>query len=374
MKNIAIIGSTGSIGTQTLDVVRANPDKFRVIALCAGNNAELLLAQANEFKPRFIGIANESLYEKIRGYDGETACGEKVLEITASYNDVDLACVSVVGMVGLRAVFSAINSGKDVALSNKESLVAAGELVMRTARERGVNILPVDSEHSAIWQCLRAGNENEVKRIILTASGGAFRGKTTQFLKTVTPQQAVKHPNWSMGKKITVDSATMMNKGLEIIEARWLFDNENIDYIIHPQSIIHSMVEFVDGAIIAQMSQPDMKLPIMLALSYPQRISINAPQKSIFNETLQFLQPNENVFPMPKYAREALKIGGNAPCTLNAANEVAVDLFLHDKIKFTDIFDIAEKSLSYNVISNPSLKDVYETYSAVTKKIYAEYS
>lgn len=347
MTGVCVLGSTGSIGVQTLNVVRRNPDRFRVVALVCGGNAELLAKQANEFRPVFVGISDKSKLDFLRGainYDCEICADPKAQEIAASLCETDVVVAAVVGLKGLRGVLSAINSGKKVALANKETLVACGEYVMRLAKEKNVPILPVDSEHSAVFQCLECGRKADLRRIILTASGGPFRGRTRAELGGITPEQAVRHPNWSMGRKISVDSATMMNKGLEIIEARWLFDTVNVDYIIQPDSIIHSMVEFDDGSIIAQIAEPTMELPISYALTYPERVSCGIPPFD-FSKDIRFFVPDEVNFPMPAYAKRALEAGGTMPAILNAANEAAVELFFNGVIGFTDIFDVARKAI-----------------------------
>lgn len=375
MKNLAIIGSTGSIGTQVLNVVRAYPDKFKVVALSANSNVQLLAEQAKEFLPKIIGIADQKYYNQLLSF--KTGCtvvsGATALEDCITFSKPDLSVISVVGMCGLKSVVASIENNIDVALANKESLVSGGEMVMKLAKKHNVKILPIDSEHSAVWQTLLSGKKADLKRIILTASGGAYYNKTLAELKNITPEQAVKHPNWNMGKKISVDCSTMMNKGLEIIEARWLFDTFNIDYIIHPQSIIHSMVEFNDGAIIAQLSSPNMELPIQLALTYPDRLK-NDVKPWDFSKSLTFSQPNEELFPLPKLAKYALKCGGNMPCILNAANEAAVALFLNSKISFLDISSVIEKELSSSIcINSPSLNDIYETHNNVFNKVSREH-
>ncbi|MDE6398848.1 MAG: 1-deoxy-D-xylulose-5-phosphate reductoisomerase, partial [Clostridiales bacterium] len=312
MKRIAILGSTGFIGTQALQIIEKYPDRFRAVALTANDNAELLAAQAKKFCPDYVGICNENKYDLLqRNVTCRTGCGVECLTEAASV-DCDIVLAAVVGCAGLHGVLAAIEHGRTVALANKESLVAAGELVTDLARNKGVTLLPVDSEHSAIWQCLHSGNRADVRRLILTASGGPFYNADPAMLKNVTPAQAVNHPTWRMGKKISTDSATMMNKGLEIIEARWLFDTDAIDYVIHPQSIVHSMVEFTDGAVIAQLSMPDMRLPIQLAFTYPERIPSATPPLQF--DTLTFLSPKEDLFPLPALAKRSLHMGGNATC------------------------------------------------------------
>ena len=374
MKRISIIGSTGSIGTQALQVIKQHSDRFEVAALTANTDAELLLLQAEEFSPSFVGVCSESAYPTIRNLPMETGCGKECL-LRAATIDCDIVLVAVVGLAGLACVLAALNAGKTVALANKEPLVAAGALVTARAKEKKATLLPVDSEHSAIWQCLRGENPREVKRLLLTASGGPFYTYTKEALRTVTPQQAVQHPKWKMGKKISVDSATMMNKGLELIEARWLFDCENVDYIIHPQSIIHSMVEFIDGATLAQLSYPDMRLPIQLAFSYPERIPLSLPPLFPTLRTLEFLPPKEDLFPLPALAKACLQRGGTAPCVLNAANEAAVALFLDGRIGFTDIAKIVDRTLGgATVLPHPTEEEIYATHEEVYTKLMTDYN
>ncbi len=322
VKNVVILGSTGSIGVQTLNIIRRNPDKFNVVGLTANTDTELLYKQAKEFSPELVGITDtaaaknaEKAFEKL---SIKTVVGKDALTAAAKLKSADTVVVAVVGMCGLESVLAAAECGKNIALANKESLVSGGELVMKAVAEKGVSLLPIDSEHSAVWQALR-GEKRNLKRIILTASGGSFFGLTKQEMRDITPERATRHPNWSMGKKITVDCSTMMNKGLEIIEARWLFDTENIDYVIHRESIIHSMVEYADGSIIAQMSAPNMELPIALALSYPDRLE-NDLKKFEFDKNLTFSEPDEENFPLPKIEKQCMSVGGTAPCVMNAAN------------------------------------------------------
>ena len=377
MIGIAILGSTGSVGVQTLNVVRRNPDKFRVVALVCGGNAELLAEQANEFRPDFVGISDKTKLGELSGaldYKCEVCADPSAQQIAASLPGVDTVVAAVVGLRGLSGVLAAIRAHKKVALANKETLVACGEYVMRLAKEKEVPILPVDSEHSAVFQCLEAGKHSEVRRIILTASGGSFRGKTLEELKSVTPEQAVKHPNWSMGKKISVDSATMMNKGLEIIEARWLFDTDKIDYVIQPESIIHSMVEFRDGSIIAQIAKPTMELPIAYALTYPDREESEIPPFD-FTKDIRFFAPDEKNFPLPTLAKRALKEGGTAPAILNAANEAAVELFLNKKIGFTDIFDIVGNALeTEKATSYSSEEEIIEIHERIVTGVFDRFN
>ncbi|WP_235436136.1 1-deoxy-D-xylulose-5-phosphate reductoisomerase [Gottschalkia purinilytica] len=368
LKNISILGSTGSIGTQSLDVVRNNKG-FKVVALSTNTNIELLEKQALEFKPKIVAVANEYkgkiLKDRLKGHNIKVEIGMNGLISVATEQTADVVITSVVGMVGLLPTLEAIKCGKTIALANKETLVTAGEIVIEEARKEGVNIIPVDSEHSAIFQCLQSGKYEEIEKIILTASGGPFRGKNKQFLEKVTKEDALKHPNWSMGKKITIDSATLMNKGLEVIEAKWLFniDVDMIDVVVHPQSIVHSMVEFRDGSIIAQMGAPDMKVPIQYALTYPDRLS-NDVNKLKLTEvgTLSFEPPSTKDFPCLQLAIEAIKIGGTMPAVLNAVNEIAVDMFLNDKIRFLDIPCIIEKLMGlHKTIKKPSLEEIIQS-------------
>lgn len=367
MKKIAVLGCTGSIGTQTLDVVRNNRDEYRIVGLSCGSSVEELAKQAIEFDCLTVGVADESKREQLRALlpNAKVFCGVDAL--TQVMSDADVAVVAVVGMIGLKAVLAALEAGKTVALANKESLVAGGAAVT-AALKRGGRILPVDSEHSAVWQCLQG--EKAFKRIILTASGGPFYFTPTDELASVTPERAVAHPNWRMGKKISVDSATMMNKGLEIIEARWLFDTLNIDYVIHPESVVHSMVEFADGSIKAQACAPDMRMPIQYALSYPEHAKREYKPLSL-PLGLRFLPPDETRFPAPKLARQAIECGGTAATVLNAANEAAVRLFLERKISFMDIVKIAERALNEESFDGDvSVGNIFETHNRVYGKIY----
>jgi 1-deoxy-D-xylulose-5-phosphate reductoisomerase len=344
MKGIAIIGSTGSIGTQALDVVRAHPDQFSVQVLTANSNAQMLIQQAIEFMPTAVVIVAENQYqfvkESLAHLPIEVFSGSTALLHVVTYPSIHIVLTATVGFSGLEPTIAAIKAGKDIALANKETLVVAGHIVMPLAAKHGVRIIPVDSEHSAIYQCLVGEELNPIESIILTASGGPFRGFTKQQLEVVTPQQALKHPNWSMGNKITIDSATLMNKGLEVIEARWLFDvpSAHIQVVVHPQSIVHSMVVFQDGSVKAQLGLPDMKLPIQYALAFPTRLSNTFPRADFAAlSTLTFLAPDYSNFPCLNLAFTVLEIGGSAPCILNAANEIAVTRFLSGQISFTDI-------------------------------------
>ncbi len=352
MKNIAILGSTGSIGTQTLEVIAANPLHFKVEVLTAGRNAELLARQALEFKPNAVVIESSEKYEWLKGIlfpEGiKVYCGMDALCDVVQMENIDIVLTALVGFSGLRPTMKAIDAGKYIALANKETLVVAGELVTKAANEKGVNLYPVDSEHSAIFQCLAGEFHNKIEKIYLTASGGPFRGKTADELRHVTKAQALKHPNWNMGAKITIDSASMMNKGLEVIEAKWLFalNPSQIDVIVHPQSIIHSIVQFEDGSMKAQMGLPDMKLPIQYALSYPSRYNTAFPRFDFNNyASFTFEKPDFRTFRNLGLAFDAMSRGGNAPCVLNAANEVAVQSFLDDQITFAKMPDLIEKCL-----------------------------
>lgn len=352
-RRIAILGSTGSIGVQALEVIEEHPHLFTAEVLTAGNNADLLIAQALKFKPNVVVIGNEQAYEKVKDAlfsEGiKVYTGEKALQSVVQMDTVDIVLTALVGFAGLQPTMAAIEAGKPIALANKETLVVAGELITAAAAQRGINIYPVDSEHSAIFQCWVGEFHNPLEKIILTASGGPFRGKTRSELHTVTKANALKHPNWTMGAKITIDSATLMNKGLEVIEAKWLFNLEpnQIDVIVHPQSIIHSMLQFEDGSIKAQMGLPDMKLPIQYALGYPQRIANNFPRFNFVNyPQLTFEAPDKTTFRALQLAFDVLEAGKTAPCILNAANEIAVAAFLEDKIGFLQIAELVEETLN----------------------------
>lgn len=351
-KNIAILGSTGSIGTQALEVIRAFPDCFRATVLTANSRYEELIQQALEFKPLAVLILEEDWCETVKQalepQGIAVHAGQEALSEIVQMEEIDVVLNAIVGSAGLRPTVKAIEKGKDIALANKETLVVAGELIMALAKTHGVRMLPVDSEHSAIFQCLVGENTNPMEKIYLTASGGPFRGKTRAELSTVSKAQALRHPNWEMGAKITIDSASLMNKGLEVIEAKWLFDLavDQIDVIVHPQSIVHSIVQFEDGSMKAQMGLPDMKLPIQYALSYPQRLSNNFPRFNFLDyPEMTFEKPDTQTFRNLELAYEALRAGGDRPCVLNAANEVAVEAFLREEISFLGMSDIIEETL-----------------------------
>ncbi|BAV04712.1 1-deoxy-D-xylulose 5-phosphate reductoisomerase [Filimonas lacunae] len=368
-KRIAIFGSTGSIGTQALQVIAANADKFTAEVLTAHTNDELLIKQALQFNPNIVVIADESKYVKVKEALASTSikvfAGEKALDEVAAMNCYDLMLAAIVGYAGLRPTLQALENGKPVALANKETLVVAGDIVMQKALEKKVPLIPVDSEHSAIFQCLVGEGRNKIEKVILTASGGPFLGKKPNFLVNVKRDHALQHPNWSMGAKISVDSATLMNKGLEMIEAKWLFNlqPDQIQVLVHPQSIIHSLVQFEDGSMKAQMGLPDMKLPIQYALAFPHRIPNDFPRYDFKKPaTLTFEDPDMKTFRNLSLAINALYKGGNMPCILNAANEIAVFAFLRNRIGFLDMTDVVERTMDkIQFIANPTLEDYYET-------------
>lgn len=374
-KGLAILGSTGSIGRQALEVVRAYPGHFEVEVLSAQNNAPLLIKQAVEFQPNAVVIGNESLYEKVRdaldAHPIKVFAGKKALNEISELEGIDMVLTAMVGVAGLEPTIAAINAGKQIALANKETLVVAGQLVTRLAREKGINIYPIDSEHSAIFQCLAGEFHNPIEKIYLTASGGPFRGKKRDFLAKVKKEEALKHPNWDMGCKITIDSATMMNKGLEVIEAKWLFGlkPDQIKVIVHPQSIVHSIVQFTDGSMKAQMGLPDMKLPILYALAYPNRLPTSFPRFNFMEfPQLSFEAPDTDSFPNLGLAFEAMEKGGNMPCILNAANEVAVAAFLKDKVGFLQMSDIIASCMQkIEHLSEPNLPDFLNTDTETRK-------
>jgi len=365
-RKIAILGSTGSIGTQALHVIRANPDIFSAEILTAQNNAGLLIKQALEFKPNAVVIGNETLYPRVREALNphliKVFCGEKSLEEIVEFDNIDTILTAMVGFAGLKPTLKAIQSGKNIALANKETLVVAGNIIMREAKLAGVNIYPVDSEHSAIFQCMAGEFHNPIEKIYLTASGGPFRGKDKDFLKNVKKEDALKHPNWDMGCKITIDSATLMNKGLEVIEAGWLFalKPQQIKVVVHPQSIIHSVVQFEDGSMKAQMGLPDMKLPIQYALAYPQRVKSDFPRYNFMDyPQLTFEEPDTGTFRNLELAYLAMDKDGNMPCILNAANEIAVAAFLKDKTGFLEMSEKIEQCMhKIDFIEDPSFEDL----------------
>jgi len=365
MKNISLLGSTGSIGKQTLEVAAANPDKMKIRVLAAHTSDTVLEEQIRAFEPDFAVLSDKEAAARLKArYHGKTEilAGEEGLLAAATYSEVDTVLASMVGYAGLRPTMAAINCGKNIALANKETLVAAGSLVMEAVAKNNVSLTPVDSEHSAIFQALQGGKEDEVKRLLITASGGPFRGKKRSELESVTLAQCLNHPNWSMGKKITVDSSTLANKGLEVIEAHWLFNMpyEKIDVVVHPQSIIHSLVEFCDGSVIAQLGEPDMRLPIQYALSYPCRYHKAFDQLDLIKSgTLTFEAPDMEAFPSLRIAIDCGKAGGTLPCVFNAANEEAVYAFLDNKIKYLDIPYITEKVASlHKNIAAPCIEDI----------------
>ena len=365
-RGIAVLGSTGSIGTQALDVIREQGDALHVEVLSAHNNADLLVKQALEFKPNVVVIGNEDKWAQVNDalFDLgiKVYSGAEALEQVVETDGIDMVLTAMVGAAGLKPTMRAIQAGKHIALANKETLVVAGELVMAAARKRGVDIHPVDSEHSAIYQCLAGEFHNPIEKVILTASGGPFRGRDLASLEGVTKADALKHPNWDMGAKITIDSASLMNKGLEVIEAKWLFDvdPDQIDVVVHPQSIVHSCVQFTDGSIKAQLGLPDMKLPIQYALTYPRRLANTFPRFSFMDyPELTFEQPDTKTFRNLALAFDALRTGGNAPAVLNAANEIAVARFLRDELTFLDLPRVVEHALErVTLLSKPSLDDL----------------
>jgi 1-deoxy-D-xylulose-5-phosphate reductoisomerase len=379
-KGIAILGATGSVGTQALDVIRAFPDKFEAVVLTCGSNGELLIKQALEFKPKSVVVTDPIEYKKVKealaSQETTVLYGEEGLIEVVQYTEISIVLNAIVGSAGLKPTVVAIRSRKDIALANKETLVVAGELIMTLVKEYGVSMLPVDSEHSAIFQCLVGEDQNPIEKIYVTASGGPFRGKKREELLHVTKVQALKHPNWSMGAKITIDSASLMNKGLEVIEAKWLFDLsiDQVDVIVHPESIVHSLVQFKDGSMKAQMGVPDMKLPIQYALTYPARFENNFERFNFMDyPTLHFEKADRETFRNLALAYEALRAGGNKSCILNAANEVVVGAFLADKIGFLEMSDVIERTLEkVEFIANPTLEDYLETdrlARSITKEI-----
>ena len=368
-KNIAILGSTGSIGRQALEVISQHPDHFQVEVLTAQNNLQLLIEQAKQYQPNAVVISNESCYRELKaalaGKNIKIFAGNNALASIVEMETIDMVLTALVGYSGLRPTIRAIEAGKTIALANKETLVVAGELVTRIAREKGVNIYPIDSEHSAIFQCLAGEFDNKIEKLILTASGGPFRGRKRMELAHVTRAEALRHPNWTMGDKVTIDSATLMNKGLEVIEARWLFGvrPDQVEVVVHPQSIVHSLIQFEDGSIKAQLGLPDMRLPIQYALTYPTRLKTDFPRFDFAKyPSLNFEKPDTETFRNLALAFEALRQGGNMPCVLNAANEVAVAEFLKDRVGFLEMSAIVEHCLGKMAyIKNPSYEDYVET-------------
>ena len=368
-KHIAILGSTGSIGTQTLDVIDAHPERFVVEVLTAYNNSDLLIAQAIKHKPSVVVIVNKEKYNAVNNalfnLGIKVYTGQKSLEEVVENDNIDVVLTALVGYSGLKPTVNAIKSGKNIALANKETLVVAGDLITRMCHQYGSSIYPVDSEHSAIFQCLVGEHNNPIEKIYLTASGGPFRGKKREDLLNVTKEKALKHPNWNMGAKITIDSASLMNKGLEVIEARWLFDlqSDQIEVVVHPQSIIHSAVQFTDGSVISQLGLPDMKLPIQYALGFPKRLKNNFKRFSFFDyPSLTFEKADTKTFRNLSLAYRSLKKGGNMSCILNAANEVAVEAFLNDKVGFLSMSDVIENCMEkITFVKNPTLEDYVKT-------------
>ncbi len=373
MKYLSILGSTGSIGTQTLDIIRQYPNEFKIVGLTANKNSELLLKQIKEFKPKAVAIMDKSKVDDLLNFSPcQVYFGVEGLNKIATLNEADTIVNALVGSVGIEPTYNTIRSKKNIALANKETLVAAGSIIMEEVKKNNIALMPIDSEHSAIFQCLNGENVKEVNKITITCSGGPFRNYTKQQLENVTIQDALKHPTWNMGNKITIDSATLMNKGLEVIEAHWLFGipYDKIKIVIHPQSIVHSLVEFVDKSVIAQLGLPDMKIPIQYALTYPKRLQSNNPQLDLTKiKNLNFNEPDFERFPCLKYAYEAGTVGGTLPAVMNAVNEVAVHAFLENKIKFLDIQKLIRKMMDeHKLISKPTLKEVLE----VDRKIKEE--
>ncbi len=378
-RHIAILGSTGSIGRQALDVISNHSDRFEAYALVANNSVELLIQQARTFMPEIVVIANEDKYDQLKSALSDLPikvwCGSKSIEEVVQDENIDMILTAMVGFSGLKPTINAVKAGKAIALANKETLVVAGELITSLAIENRAAILPVDSEHSAIFQCLNGEGNNSMEKLLLTASGGPFRNVSKEDLQNVTKAQALAHPKWNMGEKVTIDSSTLMNKGFEMIEAKWLFgvDPAQIEVLVHPQSIIHSMVQFEDKSIIAQLGQPDMRVPIQYAFSYPERLKTEVEEVDFFKlSKLTFERPDTNRFPNLTFAYEAIKAGGNMPCILNAANEIAVSLFLQEKIGFMEMSLLIEKTLQKaSFVRSPSLDDYMQTDSE-TREITTE--
>ena len=384
MKNVAILGSTGSIGTQTIDVLRANPDDFSLVAISAGSNIGMLEEQIREFHPKLCAVWDEDKAKELSKAISDVTPTCKIVSSMdglielASIPESDILIPAVVGMIGITPTIAAIKAGKDIGLANKETLVTAGHIIISLAKEMGVSILPVDSEHSAIFQCLNGERENNIDKILLTASGGPFRGKTRDELADVTLEMALKHPNWSMGRKITIDSATMVNKGLEVIEAKWLFGvtPSQIEVVVQPQSIIHSMVQFDDGAVIAQLGTPDMRLPIQYALYYPKRVFLKGDRLDFSTlSEITFSKPDMDTFLGLKYAYKAIEIGGSMPTVLNAANEYAVARFLNKEIKFLEIYEMIDYCMScHKNIDSPTVDQILDTEQWVYETIKSKWS
>lgn len=382
MKNIALLGSTGSIGVNVLNVVRQFPEKYRIVSLAAGKNVDLLAEQSMEFEPEVISVFDQQHGERLKQklpdqYARKIYCGVDGNISAATHDKADITVSAIVGAAGLLPTLAAVNSGKDIGLANKETLVMAGKLVMDAVKKNGVQLLPVDSEHSAIFQALEGGRKDDVAKIILTASGGPFRTKSLDDLQNVTKEQALNHPNWSMGRKISIDSATLMNKGLEVIEAKWLFDVpvESIEVVVHPQSIVHSLVEYQDGSVLAQLGIPDMRIPIAYALSYPERLPLNLNRLNLSQcANLEFVEPDYRRFPALGLAFEALKKGGVLPAVLNAANEMAVDAFLHDKISFPEIAEVVAATMDKVNAGSDAVLDEILFADAEARKIAKEFT
>ena len=373
MKHLLILGSTGSIGTQTLEIVKQHPDEFKIVGLTTNKNSDLLLKQIKEFKPKAVAVMDKSKVDDLLNFSScQVYSGMDGLNKIATLDEADTVVNALVGSVGIEPTYNAIKSKKNIALANKEPLVAAGSVIMEEVKKNKISLMPIDSEHSAILQCLNGGNINEINKITITCSGGPFKNYTKQQLENVSVQDALKHPTWNMGNKITIDSATLMNKGFEVIEAHWLYgiDYEKIKIVIHPQSIIHSLVEFQDKSVIAQLGLPDMKIPIQYALTYPKRFQNLSKSLNLAEiKNLEFKEPNFEMFPCLKYAYEAGAIGGTLPATINAANEAAVHAFLDNKIRFLDIARLIRKMMNeHNLIKNPSLNEILDVDKKIKEK------
>lgn len=384
MKNISILGVTGSIGTQTLDVIRNSKDEINLVGISANKSSEKVMEIIEEFNPRYVAMMDPEAYGEIKEYcnknnnNVEVFQGIEGLNKIATLSEIEIVVTSVVGMIGLIPTINAIRAKKHIALANKETLVVAGEIVMKEAKDNGVNILPVDSEHCAVFQSLLGNSHKELSKVILTASGGPFRGKTRDELENITPEQALKHPKWNMGQKISIDSSTLVNKGLEVIEAHFLFDvpYENIQVVIHPESIIHSMVEYIDGSVIAQLGSTDMRLPIQYALNYPRRKNAIAEKLDFYKlSSLNFQKPDYDTFRCLSLAYKAGKLGGNMPAIFNGANEIAVDLFLHKKIRYLQIEEIISEAMNaFEFIEKPTLEQIIDIDKRVREYVLNKYS